>query len=98
MGIESYLVSSVLVAVLAQRLVRVICAECREPYRLEVAAVRKMGIKTDIDGALQVFRGKGCAACSFTGYHGRSGIYEFLVISEEIQRLILEKIDANMIR
>jgi len=98
MGIENYLVSSVLVAVLAQRLVRVICPECREPYQLDVAAVRKMGIKTDIDGALQVFRGKGCAACSFTGYHGRSGIYEFLVISEEIQRLILEKTDANMIR
>jgi len=98
MGIENYLVSSVLVAVLAQRLVRVICPECREPYRLEVAAVRKMGIKTDIDGSLQAFRGKGCAACNFTGYHGRSGIYEFLVISEEIQRLILEKTDANMIR
>ena len=98
MGVENYLVSSVLVAVLAQRLVRVICPECREPYQLDVAAVRKMGIKTDIDGSLQVFRGKGCAACSFTGYHGRSGIYEFLVISEEIQRLILEKTDANMIR
>jgi general secretion pathway protein E len=98
MGIENYLVSSVLVAVLAQRLVRVICPECREPYQLDVAAVRKMGIKTDIDGSLQVFRGKGCAACNFTGYHGRSGIYEFLVISEEIQRLILEKTDANMIR
>ena len=98
MGVENYLVSSVLVAVLAQRLVRVICPECREPYQVDVAAVRKMGIKTDIDGSLQVFRGKGCAACSFTGYHGRSGIYEFLVISEEIQRLILEKTDANMIR
>jgi len=98
MGVENYLVSSVLVAVLAQRLVRVICPECREPYQLDVAAVRKMGVKTDIDGSLQVFRGKGCAACSFTGYHGRSGIYEFLVISEEIQRLILEKTDANMIR
>jgi len=98
MGIENYLVSSVLVAVLAQRLVRVICPECRESYRLEVAAVRKMGIKTDIDGSLEAFRGKGCAACNFTGYHGRSGIYEFLVISEEIQRLILEKTDANMIR
>jgi general secretion pathway protein E len=98
MGVENYLVSSVLVAVLAQRLVRVICVECREPYRLEVAAVRKMGIKIDIDGPLQVFRGKGCAACNFTGYHGRSGIYEFLVISEEIQRLILEKTDSNMIR
>lgn len=98
MGIENYLVSSVLVAVLAQRLVRVICPECREPYRLDAAAVRKMGIKTAVDGALQVFRGKGCAACNFTGYHGRSGIYEFLVINEEIQRLILEKADSNTIR
>jgi general secretion pathway protein E len=98
MGIENYLVSSVLVAVLAQRLVRVICPECREADELDVAAVRKMGIKSEVDGALQVFRGKGCAACSFTGYHGRTGIYEFLVISEEIQRLILEKTDANLIR
>ncbi len=98
MGIENYLVSSVLVAVLAQRLVRVMCPECREPYQLDVAAVRKMGIKTEVDGSLQVFRGKGCAACNFTGYHGRNGIYEFLPISEEIQRLILEKADANVIR
>jgi len=98
MGIENYLVSSVLVAVLAQRLVRVICPECRESYQLDSAAVRKMGIKTEVDGTMQVFRGKGCAACNFTGYHGRSGIYEFLVVSEEIQRLILEKADSNMIR
>ena len=98
MGIENYLVSSVLVAVLAQRLVRVICAECREPYRLDAAAVRKLGIKSDVGGALQMFRGKGCAACNFSGYRGRIGIYEFLLIDEEIQRLILEKTDANMIR
>ena len=98
MGIENYLVSSVLVAVMAQRLVRVICPECRELYQLDVAAVRKMGIKTELGGALQVFRGKGCAACNFTGYHGRIGIYEFLVIGEEFQRLILEKADANVIR
>lgn len=98
MGIENYLVSSVLVAVLAQRLVRVICPECREPYSLDAAAVRKMGIKTEVNGALQVFRGKGCAACNFTGYRGRSGIYEFLVINEEIQRLILTKADSNAIR
>ncbi|MDE2059612.1 MAG: type II secretion system ATPase GspE [candidate division NC10 bacterium] len=98
MGIENYLVSSVLVAVLAQRLVRVICPECREPYQLDAAAIRKMGIKTEVDRTLQMFRGKGCAACNFTGYHGRSGIYEFLVINEEIQRLILEKADSNTIR
>jgi len=98
MGIENYLVSSVLVAVLAQRLVRVICPECREPYQLDVAAVRKMGIRTEVGGSLQVFRGKGCAACNFTGYHGRNGIYEFLTIGEEIQRLILEKADSNLIR
>jgi len=98
MGIENYLVSSVLVAVLAQRLVRVICPECREPHQLDGAAVRKMGIKTEVGGSLQVFRGKGCAECNFTGYHGRNGIYEFLPIGEEIQRLILEKADSNVIR
>ncbi len=98
MEIENFLVSSVLVAVLAQRLVRVICHECREPYQLDVAAVRRMGIKTEVNESLQVFRGKGCAACNFTGYRGRNGIYEFLVVGEEIQRLILEKADANVIR
>jgi general secretion pathway protein E len=98
MEIENYLVSSVLVAVLAQRLVRVICHECREPYQLDPAAVRKMGIRTVVDGPLQVFKGKGCAACNFTGYRGRKGIFEFLPIGEEIQRLILEKSDSNVIR
>jgi general secretion pathway protein E len=98
MGIEDYLVSSVLVAVLAQRLVRVICHECREPYQLDPATVRKMGIRTVVDGPLQVFKGKGCAACNFTGYRGRKGIFEFLAIGEEIQRLILEKSDSNSIR
>jgi type II secretory ATPase GspE/PulE/Tfp pilus assembly ATPase PilB-like protein len=57
-----------------------------------------MGIKTEVGGSLQVFRGKGCAECNFTGYHGRNGIYEFLPIGEEIQRLILEKADSNLIR
>jgi len=98
MGIENYLVSSVLVAVLAQRLVRNICSECKETHHLEATAVRNMGIKTEIASTLQVFRGKGCAACNFTGYYGRSGIYEFLIIGEEVQRLILEKADANRIR
>lgn len=98
MGIENYLVSSVLIAVLAQRLVRIICPACKETYRLDATAVRKMGIKTEVSTTLNVFRGKGCAACNFTGYHGRSGIYEFLVIGEEVQRLILEKADANQIR
>ncbi len=98
MEIENYLVSSVLIAVLAQRLVRVICAECRESSHLDEAVVRKMGVRIGVHGPLQVFRGKGCAACNFTGYRGRIGIYELLAIGEEIQQMILQKADANMVR
>jgi len=98
MGIEDYLVSSTLVAVLAQRLVRKICLGCKVPYVPEEGELRELGL----DGArlkgLTLFRGQGCPDCNFLGYKGRIGIYELLVVTEPLQRLILQKADANVLK
>jgi general secretion pathway protein E len=95
MGIESFLVSSSLVGVLAQRLVRVICQRCKRPFTTEEKILQQMGVdKMDFT----VFRGKGCEECRYTGYIGRTGIFELMVINDEIKRLILDKVSVDIIR
>jgi general secretion pathway protein E len=98
MGIENYLVSSTLLAVLAQRLVRRICPGCKRPFAAEDKVLQLLGVAASGSGSLQLFRGDGCAACNGTGYRGRMGIFEFLVVDDAVQRLILEKADANALR
>jgi len=98
MGIEDYLVSSTLLAVMAQRLVRQICAACKTPCLPEEGIRREFRAPVVPAGDLRTFRGEGCAACAGTGYLGRTGIFELLVLDEELQRLILKKADANAIR
>jgi len=96
MGIENFLISSALLGVLAQRLVRVICPDCKEEKSLKSSLRTEMGIigKEDI----KVYQGKGCKACSQTGFRGRCGIYELLVIDDNIRELILKKSTAQIIR
>ena len=96
MGVEGYLVSSCLEGVLAQRLVRTICKRCRQPVLPDKKALARMNLP-HTENAL-VFKGKGCEECKGTGYKGRSGLYELLVINEGIRRLIIEKTGANVIR
>ena len=96
MGIESFLISSALLGVLAQRLVRVICTHCKESCAIEPGALLEMGI--DGPAPPNVFRGKGCDHCNETGYRGRTGIYELLVIDEEIRKLILAHASSQEIR
>jgi general secretion pathway protein E len=100
MGVEAFLVSSSVLAIIAQRLVRVICKECREPYRPDPSLVREMGLDRSRDLPFEGFfyRGKGCAACFQTGYRGRSGIYELLVIDDDIRSLIMSGADSSVIR
>lgn len=95
MGIEPYLISSTLVGVLAQRLVRRICTECREEYKPSKRELQDVGIE-DPDAVL--FRGSGCDSCYGTGYSGRQGIYELMVVDEEIQRQIVKSADAIEMR
>jgi type II secretory ATPase GspE/PulE/Tfp pilus assembly ATPase PilB-like protein len=96
MGVEPYLVSSVLEAVLAQRLVRRICGACRVPEAPSPAEVEALGI-TPRPGVM-LYRGKGCAECRGTGYRGRTGIYELFPITEDARSLILRRASSREIR
>src|ERR1051326_765892 len=88
LGVEKYQVSSALLMVVAQRLVRVLCKECRESYMSKGDELKDIGITLPV-GQL-IHRGKGCSACDNTGYQGRTGIFELLVLDEELRRMINE--------
>ena len=96
MGVEGYLVASVLEGVLAQRLVRRICPACRVPDTPSKADLDALGIEAPPGTAL--FRGKGCDECRGTGYRGRSGIYELFTIDEDARSLILRHASTRDIR
>jgi general secretion pathway protein E len=96
MGVEPYLVASVLEGVLAQRLLRRICQACREPYRPPPAEVEALGITAAADAP--IFRGRGCDDCRGTGYRGRTAIYELFGITDDVRSLILRRASAREIR
>ncbi|MFQ5559104.1 MAG: type II secretion system ATPase GspE [Nitrospinota bacterium] len=96
MGIEPFLISSSVMAVLAQRLVRVLCRHCRTPYIPSVEQWRELRLDSIPEG-IQIYKNQGCAECKNTGYSGRSGIYELLFINDEIRKLINEKADSSII-
>jgi type II secretory ATPase GspE/PulE/Tfp pilus assembly ATPase PilB-like protein len=96
MGVEPYLLSSVLEGVLAQRLVRRICAACRIPDVPSVADLEALGVEAD--GATRLYRGAGCQECRNTGYRGRTGIYELFVITEDVRSLMLRRASSREIR
>lgn len=97
MGIEPFLICSSVMAILGQRLVRVICSECREPYIPDDETLRALGLNREALGERRLFRGKGCRACLSTGYRGRTGIFEMMVISERVRSLILSTSDSSAI-
>jgi len=92
MGVEPFLVASSLIGVLAQRLVRVLCPKCRQPYDLPPEAARRLSLPVGLDeGPIVAYKPKGCAACDGKGYRGRLGVFELLVVTEEIRRSILRQ-------
>jgi type IV pilus assembly protein PilB len=91
MGVEPFLISSTLEAVLGQRLLRSICSQCRTPYQPNEALLAELGISRLDIGDKQFYYGKGCDACNNTGYKGRKGIYELLKISDPTRELINER-------
>ncbi len=97
MKIEPFLISSSVIAILAQRLVRVLCKECREPYQMTPSEIAELEVKTGAQGAT-VYRAKGCEACFNTGYFGRSAIYELLTVDDEMRQMIMKNSDASMIK
>src|SRR5436190_17675859 len=96
MGVEPYLVASVLEAVLAQRLVRRVCAACRVPDEVSAADLDALGVVAPDNTRL--FRGKGCDDCRGTGYRGRMGIYELFPITEDARSLMLRRASSRDIR
>jgi type IV pilus assembly protein PilB len=91
MGIEPFLAASSIIGVLAQRLTRVICPNCKESYVPPVESVRRFGLTAYTDSEITFYRGRGCDHCKMTGYKGRLGIFELLVISDRIRGLILQR-------
>lgn len=94
-GVEPYLIASSLKGVLAQRLVRRLCGECREPIELDRAEARLLG-DADLEGQ-PAFAAKGCDSCQQTGYRGRQGVYELLVVDREVADLVHNKAGENEI-
>lgn len=98
MGIEPFLVSSSVILILAQRLSRKICSQCKEEEKLSPHALIKVGFSEEEANSIKCYRGKGCSACNNTGYKGRIALYEVMPISDEIRELILEGASANEIK
>jgi len=96
MGVENYLISSALLGILAQRLVRVICRTCIEPTEVAPALIAE--IDNPGQDSIKAFHGKGCKGCNHTGFSGRAGIYELLIVDDTVRQLILTKATSQTIR
>jgi type IV pilus assembly protein PilB len=98
MGIEPFLVSSAVVLILAQRLARKICLQCKEEEKIPPAALIKAGFTEEEAKTVKCYRGKGCPTCNGTGYKGRVALYEVMPIKEELKELILEGASTTEIK
>ena len=91
MGVEPFLMTSTIEAILAQRLVRTICKKCKEPYTPDPRVVRDIGLSAKEIKGVKFYMGKGCPECNHTGYHGRSAIAELLLMTDPLRELILKR-------
>ncbi|WP_175443227.1 type II secretion system ATPase GspE [Vibrio sonorensis] len=86
MGIEPFLISSSLLGVLSQRLVRKLCPDCKQPYEADNSVKKLLGVKKK--ASLTLYKAQGCESCNYKGYKGRTGIHELLIVNDEIQEMI----------
>ncbi|HVH30440.1 MAG TPA: type IV-A pilus assembly ATPase PilB [bacterium] len=98
MGVEPFLISSSVLGVLAQRLARTVCTNCREAYAPPVEALHRLGLKPEQGEEILFYRGKGCDRCKGSGYKGRYGIFELMPMSESIREQVLKGASADQIR
>lgn len=96
MGIEPFLISTSAIGIVAQRLVRRICGKCKEAYKPDPVILKYLDMDEEED--IELYKGKGCDACSGSGYKGRVGVYEVLIVNEELRHLIAEGADTMAIR
>jgi general secretion pathway protein E len=97
MGIEPFLVTSSIVAIIAQRLVRVLCPHCKEVYVPDEESMANLGLDRSVMQNNTFYRKKGCNLCMQTGFRGRTAIFEILIVDDEIKKLVLKTSDANQI-
>ncbi|HEY3248924.1 MAG TPA: type II secretion system ATPase GspE [bacterium] len=90
MGIEPFLITSSVIGVLAQRLARTICSYCKEPYTPPVEALHRLNLSVEAGEEIVFYRGKGCDRCKGSGYKGRTGIFELMVMTDPIRELVLK--------
>lgn len=98
MGVASYLVSSSIVAVMAQRLVRVVCQKCKQPYTPTEAALRAAGIPPEVAATATFMKGRGCGTCQGNGYRGRLAVFEMMVMSSKLRELTFNEASTAEIR
>lgn len=96
MGVAPYLISSGIIGVLAQRLVRKMCPQCRESYSEDRETLTKFGLAGG--NGLKLYRGKGCEYCGGTGYYGRVGIFELLTMNDKIKELVMSQTPTNILK
>jgi type IV pilus assembly protein PilB len=98
MGIEPFLIASAVILILAQRLIRKICMDCREPIKVHPQLLIDLGVAPDEVKSFTVYKGKGCSICNNTGYKGRLGLYEVMPMREEVKELILSRASTTEIK
>lgn len=98
MGIEPFLVSSSVEGIIAQRLVRLLCDQCKVQYAPRPELITKMNTRNEDLSEAKFFRPVGCEGCRYTGYHGRTAIYELVRVNEPLRRLVVTREPANVLR
>jgi hypothetical protein len=100
LGIEPFLLCSTLSGILAQRLVRLLCEQCRVAYEVEAAELIQLGLAVPgkTAGRMRAWRAQGCPRCQARGYHGRTGIFELLVVDHHIRSLIIKRTSTTQLR
>ncbi len=98
MGIEPFLISSSVEGLLAQRLVRKLCPHCKKPYTPDPDLLRRVNVSGDDPAGLHLYKAGGCERCRYTGFLGRTAVYEIVQITEEFRRMIVERAPANILK
>ncbi len=98
MGVEPFLVTSTIECFIAQRLIRMLCSKCKQPTKLNDQLLKDFEGQVEIPKDMTIYEGKGCESCKMTGYIGREAIYEFLLMTEPIRQLIMQRATVNQIK
>jgi type IV pilus assembly protein PilB len=98
MGIEPFLVSASVILIMAQRLVRKVCTQCREDEKIPIPALIKIGFSEEEAKAIKCYKGKGCPVCNGSGYKGRIALYEVMPVVPEIKEMVLEGASVDEIK